>query len=311
MVRENDRRTWHCTKIAIGVIAALALTSANGFAGTKVKRNLNPTVHAPGGRGQVTLTVKHHGKTRQGQFKVVARNLTPGATFSVNVAGVHIGTLTTNAAGAGLARFSNPRHGNDQFLGVDPHGDLVEVMDDQGEDMMDVEMPEDTEDAGDIQCCVADEDGESECEEETPEECQAQNGVNMGTGTCFPDPCGGSEPPENVVCCLPNEDGPECDETDAADCAAENGVTVMASSCEPDPCPPPTSPDIVRCCIAEDSGDSGDGEDDNEDNQAECEQLSTAECADENGTPMGTGSCDPNPCAMTTTTSTTNTTTTL
>src|SRR5258705_5612560 len=138
MVRENDRRTWHCTKIAIGVIAALALTSANGFAGTKVKRNLNPTVHAPGGRGQVTLTVKHHGKTRQGKFKVVARNLTPGATFSVNVAGVHIGTLTTNAAGAGLARFSNPRHGNDQLLGVDPHGDLVEVMDDQGEDMMDV-----------------------------------------------------------------------------------------------------------------------------------------------------------------------------
>src|SRR5262249_19206174 len=83
-------------------------------------------------------------------------------------------------------------------------------------------------------------------------------------------------------------------------CAAENGVVVMASSCEPDPCPPPTSTDIVRCCIAEDSGDSSDGENDNEDNQAECEQLSTAECANENGTPMGTGSCDPNPCAMTT-----------
>jgi len=131
----------------------------------------------------------------------------------------------------------------------------------------------------------------------------------MGSGTCFPAPCPGSEPREDVVCCLANEDGPECDKTDAADCAAENGVTVMASRCEPDPCPPPTSPDIVRCCIPEDSGDGND--EDGEDNQAECEQLTTTDCADENGTPMGSGSCEPNPCAMTTTTSTTTTTTTL
>jgi len=303
---------WPVTKIAIGVIAALALTSADAVASTKVKRNLNPTVHAPGARGKVSLVVKHHGTTRQGKFMVVARNLSPGAAFSINVAGVHIGTLTTNAAGAGVAQFSNPRLGNDQFLGVDPRGDLVEVMDDQGEDEMDVEMPEDTEDAGDIQCCLTDDDGDVECEEESPDECTAENGVNMGTGTCMPNPCPGSTPPpEDVVCCVPDEDGPECDETDAADCAAENGVVVMASSCEPDPCPPPTSTDIVRCCIAEDSGDSSDGENDNEDNQAECEQLSTAECANENGTPMGTGSCDPNPCAMTTTTVTTTTSTTL
>ena len=308
MKRESARTTWTCTTVAIGVVAALALTSADVVAG-RVKRNLSPTAHAPGTRGQVALVVKHHGKTRQGNFKVLVRNLSPGATFAINVAGVHMGTLATNAVGAGLAKFSNPRRGSDQFLGVDPHGDLVEVSDDQGEDVLETEMPEDTEDAGDIQCCVTDEDGDGECEEETPEECQADNGVNMGTGTCFPNPCPGSEPPDDVVCCLPNEDGPECDETDAADCAAENGVTVMASSCEPDPCPPPTSPDIVRCCIPEDSGDGND--EDGEDNQAECEQLTTTDCADENGTPMGSGSCEPNPCGMTTTTSTTTTTTTL
>ena len=306
MVQPNERTTWPFTKIAIGVIGVLALMSTNVVAGTMVKRSMSATAHAPGARGKAALVVKHHGKTRQGKFKVLVRNLSPGATFAVSVGGVHIGTLTTNPVGGGLARFSNPRQGNDQFLGVDPHGDLVEVSDDQGEDVLETEMPDDTEDAGDIQCCLAD----GECEEQTPEECQAENGTNMGTGSCFPNPCPGAPPPtEDVVCCVPNDGEPECDETDAADCAAENGVTVMASSCEPNPCPPPTSPDIVRCCVPSDDGDGSEGDGDT--GAAECEQLTTTDCADENGTPMGSGSCDPNPCVMTTTTSTTSTTTTL
>ena len=306
MKRESARTTWTCTTVAIGVVAALALTSADVGAGTKVRRNLSATGHAPKAHGQVALVIKHHGKSRQGKFKVLVHNLSPSATFAVSVAGVHIGTLTTNAVGTGLAQFSNPRRGNDQLLGVDPHGDLVEVSDDQGEDVLETEMPDDTEDAGDIQCCLAD----GECEEQTPEECQAENGTNMGTGSCFPNPCPGGPPPtEDVVCCVPNDGEPECDETDAADCAAENGVTVMASSCEPNPCPPPTSPDIVRCCVPSDDGDGSEGDGDT--GAAECEQLTTTDCADENGTPMGSGSCDPNPCVMTTTTSTTTSTTTL
>ena len=67
MKRESARTTWTCTTVAIGVVAALALTSADVVAG-RVKRNLSPTAHAPGARGQVALVVKHHGKTVPLQF---------------------------------------------------------------------------------------------------------------------------------------------------------------------------------------------------------------------------------------------------
>jgi len=40
-----------------------------------------------------------------------------------------------------------------------------------------------------IQCCLPDDSG-GECEDRTSEECAAQGGVNMGPGTCDPNPCG-------------------------------------------------------------------------------------------------------------------------
>ena len=40
----------------------------------------------------------------------------------------------------------------------------------------------------DIRCCVAD-DGGSKCEDRTPAECSARGGVNLGAGSCTPNPC--------------------------------------------------------------------------------------------------------------------------
>src|SRR5262249_52976593 len=152
-----------------------------------------------------------HAKRSRGRFRVVGRHLKPGTTFGISVAGVRIGSLTTGATGSGAARFSNPQHGSDRFLGVDPRGKLVEVSDDQGEDVLENQMPENTEDRGDVQSCPPDEN-RGACDETTADECTAAGGTNMGTGTCFPNPCPTTAPGTDVRCCLPNEDGPECEE---------------------------------------------------------------------------------------------------
>src|SRR6266850_186605 len=67
MERPSARTTWTRTMLAIGVGTALALTSADVGAGTKVRRNLSATGHAPKAHGQVALVIKHHGKRRQGR----------------------------------------------------------------------------------------------------------------------------------------------------------------------------------------------------------------------------------------------------
>lgn len=41
---------------------------------------------------------------------------------------------------------------------------------------------------GDIRCCVPDDAG-PECEDRTPAECAARGGVNLGAGSCSPNPC--------------------------------------------------------------------------------------------------------------------------
>ena len=39
--------------------------------------------------------------------------------------------------------------------------------------------------------------------------------------------------------------------------------------------------------------------DDNQQGDGECEQLTTTECSAEGGTAIGPGSCEPNPCPVT------------
>jgi hypothetical protein len=136
-----------------------------------------------------------------------------------------------------------------------------------------------------------------ECEDRTAAECAAAGGVDLGPGSCLPNPCDHTPPPPDgtdIVCCLPDDSGPECEDRTAAECSAQGGIAVAAASCLPNPCPPlaPGPDDDVRCCLPDDSG-------------PECEDRTAAECTALGGVNIGPGTCLPNPCMAGATTTTT------
>jgi hypothetical protein len=275
------------------LVAMVALLAVPAVHATTVKQPLHPTGVASGANGQASFAMSGTAKSgRHGRLKVRARGLAAGKSFHVSVAGVHIGTLTTNGAGSGKASFSNPQLGHAQLLGIDPSGHLLEVSDDQGEDVLEGDMPDDMPGSGDIQCCVPDDDG-TECEETSPTECTAANGTNMGAGSCFPNPCPTTPPSGDIVCCVPNAGEGDCNEESAADCADEGGVNVGMVACEPDPCAP-TMPGVIRCCVPE--NDDAQGDQNQQGDAGECEQLTATDCTNEGGVSMGAGSCEPSPC---------------
>jgi len=279
--------------LGLPTITALLAASSLSAHGATVKQPLHATGVASGAQGQASFAMSGTARRgRRGKLKVLARGLPPGKAFGISIAGVRIGTMTTSGAGTGMASFSNPQRGRAKLLGIDPRGHLLEVSDDQGEDVLEGDMPDDMQDQADIQCCLPDDDG-TECEETSPEECTAENGTNMGAGSCFPNPCPTSPPSEDIVCCIPDSEEAECDETDAADCAAQNGANLGAGTCEPNPCAP-TPPGVIRCCVPE--NDDAQGDENQQGNAGECEQLTEADCTDEGGTSKGPGSCEPNPC---------------
>ena len=275
-----------CTSVVLAVVAL----APNVASGRSVKQSLRPTGVDANAQGVAMASI--HAKRNRGKFRVRARNLKPDTTYGISVAGVRIGSLTTTAAGSGGARFSSPQNGSDQSLGVDPRGKLVEVSDDQGEDVLENEMPGDTENQGDVECCLPGDEG-SECEETTADECTAEGGANMGTGTCFPNPCPTTPPTADIRCCVPDDNGPGCEEESAADCSASGGVNMGAGACDPNPCAP-TPPGIITCCVPE--NDQGDQEGETAPQPAECERLTTADCTDEGGTVSSAAACEPNPC---------------
>ena len=281
-------------KLFLGLpIVALLTVSSSSVHGAAVKQPLHATGVASGAQGQASFALSGTAtRGRRGKLKVLARNLPPGKSFGISVAGIRIGTLVTNTSGTGMARFSNPRQGRAQLLGIDPRGHLLEVSNEQGEDVLEGDMPDDTQDQADIQCCLPDGDG-TECEETSPDECTAENGTNVGAGSCFPNPCPTPPPSEDIVCCIPDSQEPECDETSAADCAAQNGANLGAGTCDPNPCAP-TAPGVVRCCVPE--NDDAQGDQNQQGNAGECEQLTATDCTDEGGTSKGPGSCEPSPC---------------
>ena len=216
--------------ISLSMVFAMAALMPCAANARSVKQSLRPTGVEPNAQGVAAASI--HAKANRGRFRVSGRNLKPGKTFGISVAGVRIGSLTTNAAGAGVARFTSPQRANAQHLGVDPRGKLVEVSDDQGEDVMEAHMPDDADDQGNVQCCLADDDDDgAECEETTADECATKGGTNLGTGTCFPNPCPTSQPMPDIQCCLPDDDGPECEEESAAECSADGGVNMGTGSC--------------------------------------------------------------------------------
>src|SRR5262245_37396118 len=277
------------------VLTIMALLAVPAVHAATVKQTLQATGVVAGAQGKASFALGGSaGRGRHGKIKVAARHPPPGKSFNVSGGGGRIRTLTTNGAGSGSASFSSPQKGHAQLLGVDPQGHLVEVSDDQGEDVMEGDMPDDMQNQGDIQCCVPDDDG-TECEETSPADCTAANGTNMGAGSCFPNPCPTTPPSGDIVCCVPDAGQEDCNEESASDCADENGVNLGAVACEPDPCAP-TMPGIIRCCVPE--NDDAQGNENQQGDAGECEQLTATDCTNEGGVSVGPGSCEPNPCPV-------------
>ena len=127
----------------------------------------------------------------------------------------------------------------------------------------------------------------------------------------------GDDVPEQVACCLPDDNGTECEQTTAAECADRHGVKV--DTCNPNPCAPgsghesgddsgsgtgrsgSSGSDETEHETGDDSGSGtgrsgSSGSDETEHETPECGQLTGDHCMQEGGTPTGEGSCDSNPC---------------
>lgn len=273
--------------------AGLGLVCRQADAGiVKIKRDLTATSVAPNATGR-TLTII---KGVQGRFRLKGRHLAANANFEVLVNGVHVGAFTTNGGGTGRSRFRSQPGPKDLVLGFDPRGATVSVRDEDGDDVLEGEIPDDSVDPSNVRCCVPeqdnDEDGEVEsnagCEDLTADECAAQGGTNLGSGTCMPDPCEAvtTTQGEQVVCCLPDgdpDDQAECEQRTAAACIMAHGINLGAGSCDPSPCEAIPHPETTRCCEPDDEG-------------ADCEHRTAADCAARGGVDKGPGMCEPHLC---------------
>jgi hypothetical protein len=285
MLRQIPHR-WVITPTSALLVVGFAMTLIVGpvrASAERVRTRLIATGADEDARGKASLNVRRRKGELTGQLTVTAKKLEGEQSYEVTVDGVRLGTLETNRRGRGKARFRTvPRPGKDQLLGVDPRGRSVALQDD-GTTVLLGGMDDDSSDDGDIRCCLPDDSG-TECEDRTPAECVAQGGIDLGPGSCLPDPCGGAAVDPDVVCCLPDDSGPECEDRTATQCAAEGGVSLGAGSCLPDPCAPIAPPDgDIRCCLPDDSG-------------TECEDRTAAECSTQGGVNIGPGSCTPGAC---------------
>ena len=98
--------------------------------------------------------------------------------------------------------------------------------------------------------------------------------------------------PTALACCIPGDSGSqECDDLTPDACTAAGGTPSTATSCLPDPCatsaPPPTG---QVCCTSQTHDDES---------EAECQEIGTADCAAAGGTMIDAASCDADPCAAT------------
>lgn len=291
MKARSGSTRWFFPAVVFGaafVAAGIVMLAGMAVAKVNIRKTLAGTVNDPKGTGLAQLFLK---TASSGKFTVKGRHLPGGKTFDVVVHKIKIGTLTTNAAGNGTARFSTSPVGRIARLGVDPQGAEVEVRDDQGDDVLDGEMPDDNPSSA-IGCCLGEDDGETECEDLSAADCTAQGGTPTTATSCLPDPCATTPPPPNTVCCIGHsaagafvDDDPEIeceDDVSAAECAMQGGMVVQGT-CAANPCQPTPPPQLVICCVPDDDG-------------AECEELTPADCTAANGTVSSATACDPNPC---------------
>ncbi len=274
------------TALVVAGLAIIVATPAEARrkSGFKASGDLTATSADPDARGKVKATAKGD----DGRFELSASRLARKATFEVVVGGVKIATFTTSGGGSGRTRLRTQPRGRDGVLGFDPRGVAVVVRSQAtGQDVLfgSVTVASTSGTAGDVICCVPDDDG-TECEDRTPAQCAAQGGTVSAATSCVPNPCAGGAPPAggDIVCCIPDDSGTECEDRTLAECAAQSGTAVQATACAPNPCSavPSADPDI-QCCLPRDDGH-------------ECEDRTPAECAAQGGTDMGPGTCTPDPC---------------
>src|SRR5213594_3357295 len=290
-MHERCRAKRSRTTAAVLVIAGVTVLAVGASAGVRIKRALQATGVDADARGQDVVVINHKG----GHGKLVVRGgkLDPQSTFAIMLGGVRIGSLATNARGNGRVRCSSRPGANEQTLGTDPRGKHLEIADDQGEDVLDDDIPDDSVQPDEKACCLPDDGGE-ECEDRTADDCQAEGGKVADVSSCMPNPCatapGGDE---EVGCCIVRNDEVECEQTTIGECAAESGTKV--DSCDPNQCAP-SSPGVVRCCLPDDQGGGGSGSgrggsgsgsgSGETENEMECEQLTADHCMALHGTSM-------------------------
>jgi len=194
---------------AILVVGLVSVTSQQAEArrrsrSFKGSSDLTATSADSDARGKLKASAKGD----DGRFEVSAGKLDRKASYEVIVSGVKVARFTTSGGGSGKARLrANPR-GQDGLLGFDPRGADVVIRNAGGQDVLFGAVPADdsSNEAGEIICCVPDDDG-TECEDRTPAKCAAQGGTVSTATSCVPNPCDGSTPPAGgeIVCCIPDD----------------------------------------------------------------------------------------------------------
>ena len=227
---------------ALALLAVLLPTTV-AAKGITVRQSLARTGADPDAVGQVRVEVRNRKTGMRGRLEVRARRLDARQTFEVTLDGVRIGSFTTRRGGSAKVRFDTRPRGQDRLLGADPRGKTAAVVNNQGAVVLQAAISVSTIDPNDVRCCLPDDSG-PECEDRTAAECAAAGGVDLGPGSCLPNPCSGATPAPtdaDIRCCLPDDSGPECEDRTAAECSAQGGINVGAGSCLPNPCLPVTT----------------------------------------------------------------------
>lgn len=287
-----DSRSGRAPTRALLAIVLVATILAGRAGALVIRQPLAITGADPDAEGTAKVSLKRRRGRSRGMLEVRARRLAAATLYQLTVDGVRIGTLATNRRGTGRARFRTEPHGREQLLGVDPRGHGLALLSMVGVTVLVGRLPDDST-AGDVRCCLRDDSG-AECEDRTAAECAAEGGIDLGAGSCLPNPCQDTGAPTgDVACCVPDDSGPECEDRTAAQCAASGGIVVGGNTCGPKSCPALATPDVaVRCCLPDEAGTA-------------CEDRTAARCALDGGVNIGPGACFPNPCFPGGTTATT------
>jgi hypothetical protein len=225
--------------LALGVAVGLGRPAA--AASDAVRVHLESTGVDADAAGNGKVNVRDRRRSMSGTLDLRVRRLVPKTTYQVTIDGIAVGTIVTKRSGSGRARFRTKRsNGRNQFLGVDPRGRTIAILDGAGTAVLGAAVGRGNLDPNAVRCCVPDDSG-PECEDRTAAECTTAGGADMGPGSCLPNPCLGT-PDDDIVCCLPDDSGPECEDRTPAECAAGGGINLGAGSCDPSPCTPVGGP---------------------------------------------------------------------